>query len=58
MSTHLQDRLDGLIIEVSVPSGALVVSDIINGTRESATYFGYTEDEAKAEFLDSHNRLY
>lgn len=33
------------------PNGSITVADIVNGYRESHTYYGYSEEEAVAAFI-------
>lgn len=40
-----------LAVSRAFPSGAWMVSAVVNGTRESRTYFDYTKAEAVADFL-------
>jgi hypothetical protein len=38
-------------VEVIKHNGHIIISDIVNGYRESRTYIGYSVKEAKALFI-------
>jgi hypothetical protein len=46
-----------MTIEKQFPSGAWVVSDIVNGRLERRTYYGYTKKEAQENFKQEMKEL-